>query len=156
MANKKIVTLDDLLTMIGKPFWRGAKIIFTNGCFDILHVGHLHLFREAKLGGGILIVGLNGDDSVKRLKGRNKPIVPELERAEILANLELVDYVIIFDEDTPEYLIRQINPDVLVKGAEYGEGKIVGEEFVVDNGGKVIRVPMLPEHSTSNLIEKMR
>jgi len=151
MENNKIVTLDDLIIMIGEPLWRGAKIIFTNGCFDILHVGHLHLFREAKMEGGVLIVGLNSDASVKRLKGQNKPIVPELERAEILANLELVDYVIIFNEDTPENLIKEIKPDILVKGSEYGEGKIVGEKFVVSHGGKILRVPMLPNHSSSKL-----
>lgn len=150
--NEKIVTLEEMLDILKKNKGWGFRIIFTNGCFDILHVGHLHLFRDAKMKGGVLIVGLNSDDSVRRLKGQGKPIVPELERAEILANLELVDYVIIFNEDTPENLIKEIRPDVLVKGAEYGEGEIIGEKFVVSHGGKILRVPMLPNHSSRQIL----
>lgn len=154
--NNKIRKLRELLREVKKARESGSKIVFTNGCFDILHVGHIRVFREAKKRGDILIVGLNSDASVKKLKGPTRPLVPVKERAELLANLELVDYVVVFAEETPENLIRAIRPDVLVKGADYKLRQIVGLEDVCKNGGEVVRVPILPGHSTSQLIKGKR
>jgi len=154
--NDKIKKLKELLWEVKKLKESGSKIVFTNGCFDLLHVGHLRVFREAKKRGDILIVGVNSDASVKKLKGPGRPLVPEKERAELLANLELIDYVVIFTEETPENLIRAIRPDVLVKGADYKLRQIVGFEDVCHNGGKVVRIPMLSGHSTSQLIKGKR
>ncbi len=154
--NDKIRKLKELLREVKKLKGAGSKIVFTNGCFDLLHVGHLRVFREAKKRGDILIVGLNSDASVKKLKGPDRPLVPEKERAELLANLELIDYIVIFSEETPENLIRAIRPDVLVKGADYKLQQIVGLEDVYNNGGEVVRIPMLSGHSTSQLIKGLQ
>ena len=154
--NDKIKKLKELLREVKKLKESGSKIVFTNGCFDLLHVGHLRVFREAKRRGDILIVGLNSDASVKKLKGPDRPLVPEKERAELLANLELIDYVIIFAEETPENLIRAIRPDVLVKGADYKLRQIVGLEDVYNNGGEVVQIPILPRHSTSQMIKGLQ
>ena len=132
------------------------RIVFTNGCFDILHRGHVELLRRAKSYGDVLVVGLNSDASVRRLKGRRRPLVGEKDRAFVLAALEAVDRVVIFDEDTPLETIRALEPDVLVKGAEYGKGQIVGADIVEGRGGRVVRVPMKKGFSTSLLIEKLR
>ena len=152
----KIKKLKELLREVKKLKESGSKIVFTNGCFDLLHVGHLRIFREAKKRGDILIVGVNSDASVKKLKGPGRPLVPEKERAELLANLELIDYVVIFTEETPENLIRAIRPDVLVKGADYKLRQIVGLEDVYNHGGKVVRIPILAGHSTSQMIRGKR
>ncbi|HEY5133798.1 MAG TPA: D-glycero-beta-D-manno-heptose 1-phosphate adenylyltransferase [Candidatus Krumholzibacteriaceae bacterium] len=135
---------------------RGKKIVFTNGCFDILHRGHVELLVRAKGFGDILVVGINSDASVARLKGAGRPLVAEGDRACVLAALEAVDYVVVFGEDTPLETIRMLEPDVLVKGAEYGNEDIVGAQFVEEHGGRVERVPMLKGFSTTALIEKMR
>jgi rfaE bifunctional protein nucleotidyltransferase chain/domain len=132
------------------------RIVFTNGCFDILHRGHVELLRRAKSCGDVLVVGLNSDASVRRLKGRRRPLVRERDRAFVLAALEAVDRIVIFDEDTPLETIRALEPDVLVKGAEYGKGRIVGADIVEGRGGRVVRVPMKKGFSTSSLIEKIR
>jgi len=132
------------------------SIVFTNGCFDILHRGHVELLREAKGFGDILVVGLNSDTSVRRLKGRGRPLVGEKDRAFVLAALEAVDRVVIFDEDTPLEAIRALQPDVLVKGAEYGRGEIVGASIVEERGGRVRRVSMRKGFSTTSLIKKVR
>ena len=154
--NDKIKKLKELLREVKKLKESGSKIVFTNGCFDLLHVGHLRVFREAKRRGDILIVGLNSDASVKKLKGPTRPLVPARERAELLANLELVNYVVVFAEETPENLIRAIRPDVLVKGADYKLRQIVGLEDICAYGGKVVRIPILAGHSTSQLIKGKR
>ena len=154
--NDKIKKLKELLREVKKLKKSGSKIVFTNGCFDLLHVGHLRVFQEAKRRGDILIVGLNSDASVKKLKGPDRPLVPVKERAELLANLELIDYVVIFAEETPENLIRAIRPDVLVKGADYKLRQIVGLEDVCAHGGEVVRIPILPGHSTSQIIKGKR
>ena len=151
--NDKIKKLKELLREVKKLKESGSKIVFTNGCFDLLHVGHLRVFREAKRRGDILIVGVNSDASVKKLKGPTRPLVPVKERAELLANLELIDYVVVFAEETPENLIRAIRPDVLVKGADYKLRQIVGLEDVYNNGGEVVRIPILAGHSTSQMIK---
>jgi D-beta-D-heptose 7-phosphate kinase/D-beta-D-heptose 1-phosphate adenosyltransferase len=154
--NDKVKKLKELLREVKKLKESGSKIVFTNGCFDLLHVGHLRVFREAKKRGDILIVGVNSDASVKKLKGPNRPLVPEKERAELLANLELIDYVVIFTEETPENLIRAIQPDVLVKGADYKLRQIVGLKDVYSHGGKIVRIPILPGHSTSQIIKGLQ
>lgn len=133
----------------------GRRIVFTNGCFDLLHLGHIHQLREAKAQGDFLIVGLNSDDSVRRLKGEGRPLLPEEARSGVLRELRCVDMVIVFGEDTPENLIQEVRPDTLVKGGEYGEGEIVGAGFVLSYGGRVYRAPMLPGYSTSALIKRM-
>jgi len=135
---------------------RGKRIVFTNGCFDILHRGHVELLVKAKGFGDVLVVGLNSDASVARLKGAGRPLVAEDDRLCVLAALEAVDYVVVFGEDTPLETIRALEPDVLVKGAEYGSEAIVGAQFVEEHGGRVERVPMLKGFSTTALIEKMR
>lgn len=134
----------------------GKSIVFTNGCFDMLHPGHIHQLREAKAQGDFLVVGLNSDASTRWLKGEGRPLLPQGARKEMLEAIRYVDAVVIFDEDTPEALIREVRPDVLVKGAEYEAKDIVGAEFVKGYGGRVHRVPMLPGYSTSDLLAKLK
>ncbi len=131
------------------------KIVFTNGCFDLLHPGHIHLLNEAKRCGGRLIVGLNSDESVRRLKGAKRPILNESERAAILAALNCVDLVIVFEEDTPIKLIEALEPDILVKGSDYRPASVVGKKFVESYGGKVHLVPVVEGYSTTRLAEKV-
>jgi D-beta-D-heptose 7-phosphate kinase/D-beta-D-heptose 1-phosphate adenosyltransferase len=133
----------------------GKRVVFTNGCFDLLHPGHLALLEGAADRGDVLIVGVNGDRSVRRLKGESRPVYPQAERVEILLALRWVDAVTVFDEDTPLETIRRIRPDVLVKGAEYGEGEIVGEDFVNGYGGTTVRFPMLEGHASSAIIRRI-
>jgi D-beta-D-heptose 7-phosphate kinase/D-beta-D-heptose 1-phosphate adenosyltransferase len=133
----------------------GQTIVFTNGVFDLLHPGHLALLADCAQMGDILIVAINDDASVARLKGPSRPIYPASERAEILLALRWVDAVTIFSEDTPLVTIERVRPDVLVKGAEYGSGEIVGEEFVTALGGRVVRYPMAKGHSTSGIVRRM-
>jgi rfaE bifunctional protein nucleotidyltransferase chain/domain len=135
---------------------RQRTIVFTNGCFDILHRGHVELLLEAKGLGDLLVVGLNSDASVRRLKGRGRPLVGERDRAFVLAALEAVDRVVIFDEATPLETIRALEPDVLVKGSEYGAGEIVGASLVEERGGRVVRVRMRRGYSTTSLLRKIR
>lgn len=149
---KIIDNMDLLVKEIKHLKESGAKIIFTNGCFDILHPGHIYLLNEASKEDGFLIVGLNSDRSVRELKGEGRPFTPERERAEMLASLEVVDYVVIFDEKTPENLIKQIKPNVLVKGSDYEFEQIVGAEFVQDRGGTVLIVDIKQGYSTTKLI----
>lgn len=131
-------------------------IVFTNGCFDILHVGHVRYLSGAAKEGDILILGLNSDASIKRIKGNERPINNQYDRAEVLCNLKSVDYVVIFDEDTPLELIDDIRPDILVKGADYEGKEIVGANLVEKRGGKVKLIPFLQGHSTSKIIKKIR
>ena len=138
--HKKITTLNRLLEAISKQRPR-KKIVFTNGCFDILHYGHIKYLSSARSYGDILVIGLNSDASVRRLKGDKRPINTEKDRAEILAALENVDHVIIFNEDTPYKLIKSLKPDILVKGGDWRKEKIVGADIVLANGGKVFSIP---------------
>lgn len=128
---------------------------FTNGCFDILHRGHIECLRKAKSSGDVLIVGLNSDLSVRKIKGEKRPILSQNDRAEILASLEMVDYVLIFNEQTPYKIIVSLVPDVLVKGGDYRKDKIVGKEIVESSGGQVIRVKQVPGRSTRNIVRKI-
>ncbi len=132
------------------------RIVFTNGCFDILHRGHVDLLERARSLGDVLVVGLNSDSSVRRLKGAARPFVGEEDRAEVLLALASVDFVTVFDEDTPLETIAALRPDVLVKGAEYAHGEIVGARFVEEHGGRVERIDMLPGYSTTAIVERIR
>lgn len=134
---------------------RGAKIVFSNGCFDLIHPGHLHLLSASASLGDVVIIGINDDDSVRRLKGDGRPIYPADERAEILLAMRSVDFVTVFAEDTPLETIERIRPDVLVKGAEYQEDDIVGASLVRGYGGSVARVPMKKGHSTRLIVKRI-
>jgi len=133
----------------------GKKIVFTNGVFDIIHRGHVEYLTEAKSLGDILIVGLNSDSSVKMIKGEKRPIVAEENRAYVLANLKPVDYVVIFSEDTPYETIKKIMPDILVKGADWAEDKIVGSDIVKQSGGEIKRITFVENNSSTNIIERI-
>ena len=134
----------------------GKRLVFTNGVFDLLHPGHVRYLQHARALGDALIVGLNSDRSVRANKGDGRPITPEAERAEILAALACVDAVVVFDEDTPYEIIVAIQPDVLVKGADWADDAIVGRDSVEARGGTVVRVPVEPGYSTSAIIERIR
>jgi D-beta-D-heptose 7-phosphate kinase/D-beta-D-heptose 1-phosphate adenosyltransferase len=138
--------------------WRaaGERIVFTNGVFDLLHRGHVEYLEEARALGDRLVVGVNADDSVRRLKGPERPLVPEDERRELVAALACVDLAVLFVEDTPERLIRAVGPDVLAKGGDWSVDRIVGREFVEARGGRVVSVPLRPGLSTSSLVERIR
>ncbi len=144
------------LEAISKRKKHKDRVVFTNGCFDILHVGHSRYLAEAASLGDILVVGLNSDESVKRLKGESRPINNEAMRAEMLLALRSVDYVITFDEDTPLELIKEIKPDVLVKGGDWPVEKIVGHEIVLEAGGEVKSLAFHPGNSTTSLAEKIK
>ena len=132
------------------------KIVFTNGCFDILHAGHIHLLREAKNLGDRLLIGLNSDQSVQNLKGPDRPFNPEDARASVLESLSIVDEVTIFQEDTPHELVKEIIPHVLVKGGDYSIENVVGADTVRASGGEVVLIPILKGYSTSDLITRIR
>jgi rfaE bifunctional protein nucleotidyltransferase chain/domain len=150
----KVLTLEEVLKEI-EPLRGKKKIVFTNGCFDILHAGHVHYLNECKKLGDILIVGINSDGSVKRIKGEKRPILSLEYRAYILSNLCAVDYVIPFDEDTPYNLIKEIKPDILVKGGDWDINKIVGKDIVESYGGKVLTIPFKFDISTTKIVEKI-
>jgi rfaE bifunctional protein nucleotidyltransferase chain/domain len=150
------LSLPDLLAVRSR--WRasGSKVVFTNGCFDLLHAGHVRLLEAARAEGDLLVVGLNSDASVKRLKGPSRPVVPEAERAEALLALEAVDQVVVYGEDTPRETIAALLPDVLVKGADWAADAIVGRAEVEGAGGRVVRVDLVEGRSTSALLEQIR
>ncbi|MFH0958679.1 MAG: bifunctional heptose 7-phosphate kinase/heptose 1-phosphate adenyltransferase, partial [Pseudomonadota bacterium] len=152
---RKIVNRDEIERVVRNHRLQGQSIVFTNGCFDLFHVGHLDLLRKASTFGDILIVALNSNTSVQRIKSLQRPIVDEKDRLEIVSALNFVDYAVLFDEDTPYNLIRDIKPDVLVKGNDWKGQKVVGEDIVVNRGGKVQFVNMVPGVSTSSLIDRI-
>ena len=152
---KKITTTSELLPILEELRRAGRTIVFTNGCFDLLHAGHVRYLRQARQAGDLLVVGLNSDRSVRGLKGEGRPLVGQAERAELLAALEMVDYVVIFDEPTPRNLIKALRPRVLAKGGDWKPEEIAGAEEVEADGGKVVIVPLVPDRSTSGLIEKI-
>jgi len=155
MRNPKILALKDLLEVRARLHREGKTVVFTNGCFDLIHGGHIGLFRRAKKRGDALIVALNSDASVRRIKGPERPVFPLQERLEILSAVADVDYVTWFAEDTPRKIIAALVPDVLVKGGDWGAGEIVGRAEVEAAGGKVVRVPYLKGHSSTSIIDRI-
>ncbi len=149
------MTLQQAVAVVERSRAAGRQIVFTNGVFDLLHAGHVRYLQHARSLGDILIVGLNSDRSVRTNKGPGRPITPEDERAEILEALIGVDAVVVFDEKTPYDLIKTLQPDVLVKGADWAEDAIVGRDIVEQRGGRVVRVPLEPGRSTSAIIQKI-
>jgi len=151
--NSKIVNIKQLKRILKK---RKNKIVaFTNGCFDLLHYGHIKYLKSAKKMSDILIVGINTDASIKRIKGKNRPITPLAQRMQIISALEVVDYVISFSEDTPYNLIKEIKPDLLIKGGDWDTKEIVGKDIVESYGGKVITIPYIKGISTTGIIKKI-
>jgi D-beta-D-heptose 7-phosphate kinase/D-beta-D-heptose 1-phosphate adenosyltransferase len=155
-SSAKILTRDELESKLIQARASGKKIVFTNGCFDILHMGHVRYLAAAKSHGQILVVGLNSDQSVQRIKGAKRPIVGQAQRAEVLASLWCVDYVTIFNAADPLKLIESLKPDVLVKGADWPKQEIIGADVVQKNGGRVIRVAVVPDISTSIIIQRIK
>lgn len=155
MSYNKIRGLKELVKIREKLKRQAKTVVFTNGCFDVLHRGHVECLKKAKSFGDMLFVGLNSDSSVRKIKGEKRPILPQDDRAEILASLEIVDYVVIFNEETPQKVIAALVPDVLVKGADYKKHQIVGRDIVESSGGRVVRVRQIPGKSTKNLIRKI-
>lgn len=151
LIQKKICSWAQLRKRLAAERRKRKTVVFTNGCFDLIHVGHLKVFLECKKKGDVLVLGLNSDKSVRRLKGPGRPIVPEGERALMLAGFVPIDYVTIFEQDTPQKLIELVHPDVLIKGGDWKTGEIVGREVAK----KVVRVPLIKGHSTSELIERI-
>jgi rfaE bifunctional protein nucleotidyltransferase chain/domain len=147
---------DDAIALVGRLRAGGGVIVFTNGVFDLLHLGHVRYLQAARALGDALIVGLNGDASVRRNKGPERPITPQDERAEILLALAAVDAVVIFDQDTPADVITAIQPDILVKGADWAADRIVGRETVEARSGRVVRIPLEAGHSTTAIVYRVR
>ncbi len=147
----KVVGWKELIGL--RKEWGKRKVVFTNGCFDLLHIGHIHCLKEAKKLGDLLIVGLNSDSSVRKIKGEKRPVIPQEERATILSSLEMVDYVCIFDEDTPYHIISLLQPDYIVKGGDWEPEEVVGKEIVEGRGGKVVTVEVVEGRSTQGLIQ---
>lgn len=154
-SGEKIISPEKISLLIAYLKEQGQKIVFTNGCFDLVHAGHISSFEQAKQFGDVLIVGLNGDESIKRIKGEKRPIVEEKYRAKLLSSLSLVDYVVIFKEDTPQDLIEMIKPDILVKGKDWEGKNVAGQEFVESYGGKVQFIDLEQGLSTTNIINKI-
>jgi rfaE bifunctional protein nucleotidyltransferase chain/domain len=150
------VTIADAQALVERVRIAGRTVVFTNGVFDLLHVGHLRYLQQARELGDALIVGLNSDRSVRANKGPSRPVTPEAERAEILEALACVDAVVVFDQETPHQLIAALQPDVLVKGADWAEDAIVGRDIVEARGGRVVRVPLEAGRSTSAIIDKIK
>jgi rfaE bifunctional protein nucleotidyltransferase chain/domain len=152
----KIITAEEIAERFSEKYRKQHRIIFTNGCFDLLHRGHVYYLAKAREMGDVLVVGLNSDGSVRRLKGQGRPVNTQESRSEVLAGLGMVDYVIIFEEDTPLELIRRIRPDLLVKGGDYRVEEIVGYDEVTSRGGSVRTIPLLEGYSTTVMIERRK
>ncbi|GAB4262481.1 MAG: hypothetical protein Kow0092_12850 [Deferrisomatales bacterium] len=152
----KIVELPELLAALAPLRRRGKRVVFTNGCFDLLHPGHVLYLEAARDLGDVLVVGLNADASVTRLKGPTRPVLSQGERATVLAGLRSVDYVVVFEEDTPLRVIEALRPDVLVKGGDWAPEAIVGRRVVEAAGGRVLTIPFRPGHSTTGIVERLR
>jgi D-glycero-beta-D-manno-heptose 1-phosphate adenylyltransferase len=150
-----ILSPDDAVTWLDRVKAGSGRVVFTNGVFDLLHPGHVRYLRRARALGDALVVGVNTDRSVRAITGETRPVTPESERAEILAALACVDVVVLFDEETPYELIRRIQPDVLVKGADWSEASMIGRDIVEARGGRVIRIPFETGYSTTSIIEKI-
>ena len=154
--HSSVVTLEKLILRFAPGKRNGKRVVFTNGCFDLLHPGHIKLLEAARALGDILVVGINSDESVQTLKGPGRPVIPENERAEILASLECVDAVVIFDELTPQKTVTALLPDILVKGGDWPSSQIVGREQVEASGGKVILIDVVQGYSTTEILNKIR
>ena len=154
--DKKIVPLSALKALCARLRARKQRIVFTNGCFDILHAGHVKYLRKAKALGDILVLGLNSDSSVRRIKGPSRPVVSQQDRAVVVSSLGCVDYVAVFGEDTPIKVIKAVKPDILVKGADWKAGSIVGADFVHSYGGKAATIPLVKGRSTSDIIRRIK
>ena len=155
MNSRKVQTLNNLKKIRARLGKEGQKVVFTNGCFDLIHGGHIHLFRFAKSCGDVLIVALNTDASIRKIKGPSRPVFPLKERYEILSAIEHIDYLTSFSEETPQTIIAALLPDVLVKGGDWASDEIVGKKEVEEAGGKVVRSPYLIGHSSTDIIEKI-
>ena len=155
MSAQKIITLEEMVRLRAGLRESGRKLVFTNGCFDIMHIGHVRYLNKARSLGDVLAVGVNSDRSVREIKGEARPIVPEMERAEVLAALACVDFVFIFDDPTPKHVIDAIVPDILVKGADWGISEIVGRDTVENAGGVVLNIPLVEGSSTSGIIRRV-
>lgn len=151
-----VLTLEQTIVRFGREKRNGKRVVFTNGCFDLLHPGHIRTLEAARSLGDVLIVGMNGDESVRTLKGPGRPVIPAEERAEILASLECVDAVLIFDDLTPQKVIASLLPDILVKGGDWPDNQIVGRGEVEAAGGKVVLVDVVPSYSTTDILKKIR
>ena len=151
----KIEDRKDLKKVVERLKKEGKRVVFTNGCFDLIHVGHTRYLQEARKLGDVLIVGVNSDRSVRRIKGKKRPVIPEEERAEVLSALQCVDFVVIFHEPDPLNIISLLKPDVLVKGGDWSEDAIIGREVVESIGGKVVRIPEIKGASSSSIIDKI-
>ena len=152
----KLKNLKEIADIAAQARRNGQSIVFTNGCFDILHRGHVHILREARACGDLLIVGINSDRSVKSIKGASRPILPETDRVELIGAMEMVDYVVLFDDLDPYLLIAAIKPKVLAKGGDWNADKIVGADVVAENGGRIAVIPYLQGFSTTEIIERIR
>lgn len=152
----QFVTREELLNVRRRLKKEGKRTVFTNGCFDLIHRGHVEYLAKARALGDVLIVGMNSDDSVRRLKGPGRPVVEQEDRAVVLAGLASVDFVCLFHEDTPFELIKALVPDILVKGADWKVNDVVGKDIVEQTGGSVQTIEFLPQHSTTRLIERIR
>ena len=154
--NSAILTLEQAILRFGRLKRNGRVVVFTNGCFELLHPGHIRILEQARALGDTLVVGLNSDDSVRQLKGKGRPVWPEQERAEVLAAMECLDAVVIFDAPTPHEVIARLLPDVLVKGDDWPLDQIVGREEVEAAGGKVVSIPVVAGYSTTAILQKIR
>ena len=152
----KVKTLAEVAVLAAEARKSGKSVVFTNGCFDLLHRGHVHVLRQAKAAGDLLIVGMNSDSSVKSIKGPARPILPESDRVELIAAMEMVDYIVLFDAADPYQVIAEIKPNVLAKGGDWSADQIVGADLVEREGGRVAVIPYLKGFSTTEIIERIR
>ena len=152
----KVKSLAEIAELAAEARKNGKSVVFTNGCFDLLHRGHVHILRQAKAAGDLLVVGMNSDKSVRSIKGPARPILPETDRVELIAAMEMVDYVVLFDEPDPYQLIAAIKPNVLAKGGDWSADKIIGAAIVEQDGGRVAVIPYLKGFSTTAIIERIR
>ncbi|MEE8349435.1 MAG: D-glycero-beta-D-manno-heptose 1-phosphate adenylyltransferase [Acidobacteriota bacterium] len=155
-SRSKIKSRRQLKEIVVRLKSEGKTVVFTNGCFDLLHPGHVRYLQKARAEGDVLVVALNSDESVRKIKGKDRPVLPEEERSEIMGALGCVDYVTTFEEGTPENLIEELVPSVLVKGGDWPVSKILGRQVVESNSGRVISIDFEEEYSTSNIIERIR
>ena len=155
MTSHKLRILDELLRIREELRRQNKIVVFTNGCFDLLHSGHVHIFREAKKLGDVFIVAVNEDESVRQIKGESRPIFPLDERLEVLESIEDIDHLLPFSEETPQRIIAALQPDVLVKGGDWAPEEVVGKEEVAQAGGRVVIIPYLEGRSTSEILERI-